>query len=96
MNRHNQWLRLASFSEGLSWLTLLLIAMPLKYMAGEPMAVKIVGMAHGVLFILLMTLLARAVMAQHINRRLGLGIFVASFVPFGFAFVDGKIKRAEA
>lgn len=40
--------RLIGLLEGLSFLVLLFIAMPLKYMAGEPMAVKIVGMTHGV------------------------------------------------
>ena len=44
--------RLISFIEGISFLILVFIAMPLKYLAGIPLAVKIVGMAHGVLFIL--------------------------------------------
>ena len=44
--------RLISFIEGISYLILIFIAMPLKYFAGIPLAVKIVGMAHGVLFIL--------------------------------------------
>ena len=44
--------RFISFIEGISFLILVFIAMPLKYLAGIPLAVKIVGMAHGVLFIL--------------------------------------------
>lgn len=44
--------RIISFAEGLSFLLLLGIAMPLKYLADMPMAVKVVGWAHGVLFIL--------------------------------------------
>ncbi len=38
--------------EGLSFLLLLGIAMPLKYVWGLPEAVKVIGMAHGILFIL--------------------------------------------
>ena len=45
-------LRIIAFLEGVSFLLLTGIAMPLKYMAGMPMAVKIAGMAHGVFFIL--------------------------------------------
>jgi integral membrane protein len=94
MNNNNKWLRFASFMEGLSWLTLLFVAMPLKYMAGLPKAVTIVGMGHGMLFIVLILLLAQALNQKSISGPLGLRVFLASFVPFGFLFVDGKIKRA--
>lgn len=92
----NKWLRAASFMEGLSWLTLLFIAMPLKYMAGEPKAVTIVGMTHGMLFITLILFLAQALNQKSISGALGVRVFIASLVPFGFAFVDGRIKRAAA
>jgi integral membrane protein len=45
-------LRIVAFLEGVSYLVLLGIAMPLKYIAGIPQAVRVVGMAHGVLFVL--------------------------------------------
>ena len=45
-------LRILGNIEGVSYLLLLFVAMPMKYYFGMPMAVKIVGMAHGVLFIL--------------------------------------------
>ena len=90
----NNWLRMASMMEGLSWLTLLFIAMPLKYMAGEPKAVTVVGMVHGALFVGLILFLAQALNQKRISNALGLHVFAASFVPFGFAFVDGRIKRA--
>ena len=44
-------LRIIGLIEGVSFLVLLGIAMPLKYLAGMPRAVSAVGMAHGVLFI---------------------------------------------
>ncbi|HTO03360.1 MAG TPA: DUF3817 domain-containing protein, partial [Opitutus sp.] len=43
-------LRFIGWWEGVSFLVLLGIAMPLKYLAGEPAAVRVVGMAHGILF----------------------------------------------
>ena len=81
--------------EGLSWLTLLFVAMPMKYMAGEPQAVTFVGMTHGMLFITLILFLAQALNQKSITGTLGIRVFIASLVPFGFAFVDGRIKRAS-
>src|SRR5690606_39635762 len=45
-------LRVIGWWEGVSFLVLLGVAMPLKYLAGQPAAVQVVGMAHGVLFLL--------------------------------------------
>ena len=52
------WLRYTALAEGVSYLLLLGVAMPLKYLADMPMAVKIVGWAHGLLFMLLLMMLA--------------------------------------
>ena len=51
MNKTYSWFRKIAMAEGVSFLVLLLIAMPLKYMADYPKAVTIVGGLHGVLFI---------------------------------------------
>ena len=48
----NRFFTLTAFWEGVSFLVLLLIAMPLKYIFHYPMAVSVVGMAHGVLTVL--------------------------------------------
>ncbi|MEC9073494.1 MAG: DUF3817 domain-containing protein, partial [Myxococcota bacterium] len=45
-------LRLIGWIEGTSYLLLVGVAMPLKYLAGQPMAVKITGWIHGLLFML--------------------------------------------
>ncbi len=45
------WFRKIAFAEGVSFLVLLLIAMPLKYMADLPITVTIVGGLHGILFV---------------------------------------------
>jgi integral membrane protein len=58
-------LRFVGFVEGVSYLVLLFIAMPLKYWAGMPLAVRVVGMLHGVLFILFFA----AVAEVHLRPR---------------------------
>lgn len=77
-------------------MVLLLIAMPLKYLAGQPQAVRHVGMAHGVLFVLYVLLLIQ----QSIERgwsikKMALG-FIASLVPLGTFWADKKLFQANA
>ena len=50
------WFRRIAFAEGVSFLVLLGIAMPLKYFANMPKAVSVVGMIHGILFVAFMIL----------------------------------------
>ncbi len=86
-------LRIVGLIEGISFLLLLGIAMPLKYIWDMPLAVRIVGMAHGLLFILFCLFLVIAMsMAQwHIKR--GAFYFVAALVPFGPFLVDKRLKQ---
>ncbi|WP_437517590.1 DUF3817 domain-containing protein [Sorangium sp. So ce1099] len=89
-------LRLVAILEGLSYLLLLFIAMPLKYLAGQPLAVRVVGSAHGLLFVLFLAALLRAAVA----RRWSLGraslAFVSSVVPFGTFVFDRSLQREIA
>ena len=81
-------LRLIGTIEAISTLVLFGIAMPLKYMAGVPMAVSIVGPIHGILFIALATMCALAIERVPIGRRLGYAGIAAAFFPFGPFVVD--------
>ena len=58
-------LRVIGFWEGVSFLVLLGIAMPLKYWAGQPGAVRVVGMAHGILFMLYLWAAIQAALEHH-------------------------------
>ncbi|MBK7855681.1 MAG: DUF3817 domain-containing protein [Bacteroidetes bacterium] len=60
-------LRLAGFIEGWSYIILLFVAMPLKYFANMPLAVKYVGWIHGLLFIWYVLALLKAMQAQKIK-----------------------------
>lgn len=88
-------LRLLGIIEGISLLVLLIIAMPLKYVAGKPDAVKIVGWIHGLLFILFMI----AVLVVAIQRRWKfitlLMAFLAAFFPFGTFIFDARLRQEE-
>lgn len=69
--------------EGISYLVLLFIAMPLKYMAGIPMAVQVVGYLHGILFIAYCILLAMVMQKMKWSFLKGFYAFLLSLVPFG-------------
>ena len=87
--------RIISIIEGLSYLLLVFIAMPLKYMFDYPMAVKIVGMSHGVLFILFFVALVMA-MNRYKWKFLGFQLFVYSLIPFGFILIERIIMKSPA
>jgi integral membrane protein len=77
--------------EGISTLILFGIAMPLKYAAGMPMAVTIVGSIHGFLFLALVSMFVAGVKAIPISRRLALAGIFAAVVPFGPFVLDRKL-----
>lgn len=87
--------RIISIIEGLSYLLLVFIAMPLKYMFDYPLAVKIVGMSHGVLFILFFVALVMA-MNKYKWKFLGFQLFVYSLIPFGFILIERIIMKSPA
>lgn len=79
--------------EGISYLLLLFVAMPLKYLANIPEAVKYTGWAHGLLFVLYALLLVQC--WQNYQWKFGKAalIFVASLLPFAPFIVDKKLKE---
>ena len=85
-------LRAIGFVEAISFLVLLLIAMPLKYWADIPEAVSIAGMAHGVLFVLYLLAIANASIARQLSFRMAILAVAAAFIPFGPFLLDRKIR----
>ena len=88
-------LRVIAFIEGVSYLVLLGVAMPLKYFAGIPEAVKTVGWAHGVLFVLYVAALVHAHITVGWSVRRSLGLFAAAVFPLGPLLVDGGLRREQ-
>lgn len=89
-------LRVIGFWEGISFLVLLLVAMPLKYWAGWPEAVRVVGMAHGVLFLLYVGAAIQAALEHDWGFKRTALVLIASFLPAGPFVVDARILRQEA
>lgn len=87
--------RIITFTEGVSYLVLLFIAMPIKYFGGNPIPVKIVGMTHGVLFILFVVLLWIAAIEHKWSWKYNFIAFLASLIPFGTFFLDSDLKKKE-
>ncbi len=77
--------------EGVSFLVLLFVAMPLKYLAGWPLGVRVVGMIHGILFLAYLALLFRVASENEWRWRDWIAGFVASIVPFGFFVFDQRV-----
>ena len=88
-------LRLTGFVEGISYLLLLGVAMPLKYMAGKPEYVRVMGMAHGVLFVLLCLAILLAMRYARLSFRWATVVFIASLIPFGTWMIDKHLARMQ-
>ena len=85
--------RLVAFLEGLSYILLLLVAVPIKYISGDASFVKMLGMPHGILFVLYIAL---AFVLKFDNQWVKNNIFavlMASVIPFGTFVVDFKFKQ---
>lgn len=81
--------------EGWSYILLLFVAMPLKYWADMPEAVRIVGMAHGVLFVGYMAALGLAAERGGLSSGRVFWAVVVSLLPFGTFFHDPWLKRDQ-
>ncbi len=89
-------LRIIAFLEGLSFVILLFIGLPMKYLAGIPVIVRIVGSVHGVVFLVFVFALLRVAIGRRWSwGRAALG-FVASLVPFGTFAFDFLLRRELA
>lgn len=88
-----QLFRLISFLEGVSYLLLLFVATPIKYRQGDSSYVKLLGMPHGILF-LLYIVFAIVIQKQMKWNVKDLGvILICAIIPFGTFFVDKKYLR---
>ncbi len=87
--------RMVGLIEGISFLVLLFIAMPLKYMFNWPIAVKLVGWAHGALFVAYIYLSFEVFTAFKKDFIWLLKAFAAAIIPFGTFLFDREHKMEE-
>lgn len=86
-------LRILAFVEGVSFLLILFVTMPLKYFFEQPEPNKIIGMSHGVLFIAYCLLvLIVGIKRDWSWKVIGLSL-LASIIPFGTFWADKKYFR---
>ena len=83
----------AGIIEGISTLALFFVAMPLKYMYDQPMAVTYVGMIHGFLFIGLIALFVIGKSIVPLSTKMVVGGIIGAVLPFGPFIVDVKLYK---
>lgn len=76
-------LRLVGWIEAVSFLLLLGIAMPMKYSAGDPRLVQLIGPIHGLLFMVFIAQVVYCYVEQKIDGKLTLACAIGAFLPFG-------------
>ncbi len=87
--------RTIALCEGISFLVLLFIAMPLKYLAGDPKWVLLVGWIHGLLFISYMISGLDVKTKYSWSTKKTIIAVAASLIPFGPFILDRKILSKE-
>ena len=85
--------RIVAFLEGVSYLLLLFLAVPIKYNMGDPTYVKLLGMPHGLLFMAYLVFAYLLKDERKWERKSYLIILAASVIPFGTFYIDKKYLR---
>lgn len=87
--------RVIAFMEGISYLILLFIAVPLKYAWGQPLAVRVLGSAHGFLFVLYILYAFLCKIEYRWSAMKTVILLGISVIPFGNFYADGKYLKTE-
>jgi integral membrane protein len=96
LNSNLGLLRIIGFLEGISYLLLMGIAMPLKYIFNQPAMIYSTGMAHGLLFVLyIVFVLIVGFQLKWSYSKMFWALF-ASLVPFGTFVADYKLFKPRA
>lgn len=92
-----QLFRLIAFLEGVSYILLLFIATPIKYLSNDPQFVKMLGMPHGILFIAYIVLAIIISKKMQWSNSILAKVLLASIIPFGTFYVEYKyLKKSQA
>ncbi|TCK69323.1 integral membrane protein [Winogradskyella wandonensis] len=86
--------RLTAFLEGLSYLLLLFIAVPVKYLNNDPQYVKLLGMPHGLLFVAYIVLAVWLKPDFKWDKKTFFFVLLASVIPFGTFYVERNYLKS--
>ncbi|MDO5971060.1 DUF3817 domain-containing protein [Flavivirga aquimarina] len=85
--------RIVAFLEGISYILLLFIATPIKYLMHDPQYVKLLGMPHGLLFVAYVALAFMLKKDFNWNTKQFATVLIASIIPFGTFYIDRKYLK---
>jgi integral membrane protein len=85
--------RIIAFLEGVSYILLLFIAVPIKYNLGDPTYVKLLGMPHGLLFVAYLVFAFLLKENEKWNKTELFVVLVCSILPFGTFYIDKKYLK---
>ena len=87
--------RIIALLEGLSYILLLFVAVPLKYSLGDPTYVKLLGMPHGILFVAYLGFAFYFKQEHNWSMKTLAIVLLASVLPFGTFYVDKKYLKTK-
>ncbi|SDB38234.1 integral membrane protein [Flavobacteriaceae bacterium MAR_2010_188] len=87
--------KVVAFLEGISYILLLFIAVPIKYMADDPTYVKLLGMPHGILFIGYIILALLIIRKYGLSFKSSFWLLAYSLIPIAAFFAERKIVERE-
>jgi len=82
--------RIIALLEGVSYLLLLFISVPIKYLYDNEFYVKLLGMPHGILFILYILIAYKIKKSMRWNISTFMIVIIASLIPFGTFYIDRR------
>ena len=91
-----EWFRRVAFVEGVTTLFLFFVAMPLKYVGGDPRLVPPAGWVHGLEFVAYLIAMVPALRGRRVGVSGWLRTFAAALVPFGTFANDRWVRRQSA
>jgi len=92
---HTARLRAIAFLEGLSFVALVFLAVPVKYVGGDPLLVRIIGPIHGGLFLTLAYLVYESVGERGKPTRWGARVVFFALLPLGAFFLDRGLAEDD-
>ena len=87
--------RIIALLEGLSYILLLFVAVPVKYSLGDPLYVKLLGMPHGILFVAYFSFAFYFKQEQNWSMKTLAVVLLGSVLPFGTFYVDNKYLNTK-